>query len=281
MEPPLFAHNLLCYNILVILLISIIFFLFGLIIGSFLNVVIYRLNTGRSLGGRSACLSCQKTLRAYELIPVFSFIGLWGRCRSCKNKISIQYPLVELATGLIFATLFLKFSDLFISNTLNFAATYVYYAAIFSLLTVIVVYDIRHKIIVDALSLTLAILAFIGLFFFNPSNFSGSISFYPHLPAVLDFLSGILVALPFALLWLVSGGKWMGLGDAKLSLGLGWLLGLPLAFSGLVLAFWLGAIVGIALIIFSRKYSIKSEIPFAPYLVFGAFLVFIFGLHIF
>jgi leader peptidase (prepilin peptidase)/N-methyltransferase len=140
---------------------------------------------------------------------------------------------------------------------------------------VIAVYDIRHKIIPDTLSLILGILAFIGLFFFQAYQFS------PHLPSILEFLSGPLIALPFFLFWLVSSGKWMGLGDAKLIIGLGWLLGLSSALSGIVLAFWVGAVVGLALVIFSRKHGMKSELPFAPYLVLGTLLAFLLELHIF
>jgi len=258
-----------------ILSLTVIFFIFGLIIGSFLNVVILRLNTERSFGGRSGCMTCQNTLAWYELIPIFSFLGLQGRCRNCKTKISIQYPLVELVTGLIFATLFLKFQDVFFGPTLVFTITYAYYAAVFSLLVVIAVYDLRHKIIPDALSFVFGILAFVGLFFFNSSGF------YPHLPSILEFLSGLLIAAPFALFWLVSSGKWMGLGDAKLAVGLGWLLGLSRSLSGVVVAFWIGAIFGLSLVIFSKKHGMKSEIPFAPYLVLGALLAFLFELHLF
>ena len=266
--------------------ITTIFFVLGLIIGSFLNVVIFRLNTERSFGGRSGCLACQNQLAWYELIPVFSFLGLRGRCRNCKTKISFQYPLVELLTGLIFALLFLKFQDIFFFNTLVFSFTYAYYTAVFSLLLVIAVYDLKHKIIPDILSLVLGILAFVGLFFFRAAagqiDSSSFAVFYPHLPSTLEFLSGLLIATPFALFWLVSSGRWMGLGDAKLAVGLGWLLGLSRILSGVVVAFWLGAIVGIVLVIFSkRKYGMKSEIPFAPYLVLGALLAFLFELHLF
>jgi leader peptidase (prepilin peptidase)/N-methyltransferase len=206
----------------------------------------------------------------YELLPVFSFLGLRGRCRNCKTKISIQYPLVELATGLIFSLLFLKFKDIFFLSTLEFSFTYAYYAAMFSLLMVIAVYDLKHKIIPDTLSFVFGILAFLGLFFsFN------------HIPTLLQFFSGPLIALPFALLWLVSSGKWMGLGDAKLALGIGWFLGFSLAISALCLAFWIGAVVGIMLVVFSKKHGMKSEIPFAPYLVLGTFLAFIFSLSLF
>jgi prepilin signal peptidase PulO-like enzyme (type II secretory pathway) len=258
-----------------ITILTTIFFVFGLIIGSFLNVVILRFNTERSFGGRSACMSCQNKLTWYELIPIFSFLGLKGRCRTCQTKISITYPLVELVTGLIFATLFLKFQDIFFLNTFIFNFTYAYYAAVFSLLVVIAVYDLRHKIIPDALSLILGLLGFIGLFFFNNSGF------YPHLPSILEFSSGLLIAIPFALFWLVSSGTWMGLGDAKLAIGLGWLLGLSRALSGVVVAFWIGAIVGLSLVIFSKKHGMKSEIPFAPYLILGTLLAFLFELHLF
>ena len=84
-------------------ILTFIFFIFGLIIGSFLNVVILRFNTERSFGGRSGCMSCRKKLFWYELVPLFSFLGLKGRCKNCKTKISWQYPLVEFITGLIFS----------------------------------------------------------------------------------------------------------------------------------------------------------------------------------
>jgi prepilin signal peptidase PulO-like enzyme (type II secretory pathway) len=253
-----------------ILALTIIFFIFGLIIGSFLNVVILRLNTQKSLGGRSACMSCMNKLSWYELLPVLSFLGLRGRCRNCKTKISIQYPLVELITGLIFAGLFLKFQEFFFWHTFIFSFTYAYFAIMFSFLIVIATYDLKHKIIPDSLSFAFGFLAFLSLFFsFN------------HIPTLWQFFSGPLTAFPFAFFWLISSGKWMGLGDAKLALGIGWFLGFSLALSALFLAFWIGAVVGIALVIFSPKYGMKSEIPFAPYLVLGALLVFLFDLHLF
>jgi len=257
------------------LAITIIFFILGIIIGSFLNVVIFRLNTHRSFGGRSGCLSCKKKLAWYELIPLFSYLYLKGRCSGCKTKISKQYFWVEFLTGLIFAGLFLKFQDLFLVNTLIFSATMAYYATMFSVLIVIAFYDLRHKIIPDTLVFVLALLSFVGLFFFD--NFGFNI----HIPSLMQLLAGILIPLPFALFWLVSKGKWMGLGDAKLAIGLGWLLGLSRALSGIVLSFWTGAIVGVLLILFSKKHSIKSEVPFAPFLVLGAILAFLFELHIF
>jgi prepilin signal peptidase PulO-like enzyme (type II secretory pathway) len=265
-------------------ILTIIFFIFGIIIGSFLNVVIFRLNTQKTFGGRSICLSCQHQLSWYELIPLFSFVFLRGRCKNCKTKISIQYPIVEFTVGLIFALLFVKFQDVFFLDVFIFSLTYAYYALMFSLLVVIAVYDIRHKIIPDILSVIFGILAFIGLFFFSAgggSAFGGNAGFNLHLPTLFGFLSGLIIAAPFALLWLVSRGSWMGLGDAKLAIGLGWLFGIYSALSGIVIAFWIGAIVGIILVIFSKKYGMKSEIPLAPYLVLGTLLVFLFNLSLF
>lgn len=261
-----------------ILTITTIFFVLGLIIGSFLNVVIIRLNTERSLGGRSGCMSCRKTLTWYELIPVLSFIALGGRCKGCKIKISRQYPIVEFLTGAIFAALFLKFQDIFFLDTLVFTLSYAYYAAVSTLLVVIAAYDLKHKIIPDTLSLIFGILTFSGLFFFGGE--AGDV-FSPHLPSLWNLLAGLMVSVPFALFWLVSRGAWMGLGDAKLAVGLGWLLGPSRLFSGVTLAFWIGATVGIILILFTRNHKMKSEIPFAPYLVLGSLLAFLLGLHIF
>lgn len=220
-------------------------------------------------------MSCSNTLCWYELIPLFSFICLGGRCLNCKTKISFQYPLVELASGAIFAILFLKFQDLFWTNTLVFAGTYAFYVLMFSILLIIAVYDIKHKIIPDILSFVFGLLAFISLFVFN--NFVFSL----HLPSLFSFLSGVIIATPFAALWLVSKGAWMGLGDAKLALGIGWFLGFSLSLTSLLLSFWIGAIIGVILLIFSKRYGIKSEIPFAPFLVLGTFLAFMFEVYFF
>lgn len=263
-----------------ILLLTAIFFILGLIIGSFLNVVIYRINTKKSLGGRSACMSCKHQLSWYELIPLFSFLALKGRCLKCKTKISIQYPLVEFTTGLIFLSIFLKFTSLGMQDISLFSIIFAYYATLFSLLLVIAVYDLKHKIIPDSLSFIFGVLAFAGLFFFRDYNF------YLHLPSILEISSGIFTAFPFAFFWVISSGRWMGLGDAKLALGIGWLLGLASGLSALVVAFWSGAIIGIILIILSKnskmkKMGMKSEIPFAPFLVLGTFAVFLYGLNLF
>ncbi len=226
-------------------------------------------------------MSCQHKLSWYELIPVFSFIVLGGRCKNCKTKISIQYPIVELLTGFIFAAVFYKLQGMFFTSTLSFIISYIYYTALFSILLVVAVYDIKHKIIPDILSVILGVVAFIGIFFISIDN--PVVHF--HIPSILVFLSGVLVAFPFAFFWLISRGRWMGLGDAKLALGIGWMLGIASALSALVVAFWSGAIIGVALIIIQKSraggMNMKSEIPFAPFLVFGTLIAFVFGLNLF
>lgn len=248
---------------------QIIFFIFGAIVGSFLNVIICRYNTGESvISGRSRCFSCGKKLRWHELIPVFSFIIQKGRCKDCGSKISWQYPAVEILTGLIFLLIF-NFSSYGVS-AIGGQFSLFYLLVIFSILIIIAVYDLRHKIIPNAFVYSFDILAFLSLF----GNLKLEIR---NLIDWVGFFAGILFFLFFALFWLVSRGKWMGLADAKLALGIGWLLGLTKGFWALLLSFWAGAVVGIfLLILFRKRYNMKSEMPFAPFLAFGATIAFLF-----
>ncbi len=237
----------------------IIVFILGLIIGSFLNVVILRYNTGRSLGGRSGCFSCGKVLHWYELLPVISFLVQGGKCRGCGSKVSWQYPLVEFATGLLFALVYSVFAS---AGGILIAL----YLIVASLLVVITVYDLRHKIIPD---LFVFLFIFLGLLqaFFLPGSLLVNIE--------ATIIGGLATALPLFLLWAVSRGRWLGFGDVKLALGMGLFLGVRNGLSSLMLAFWLGAIIGVALITIPKllkkkkkgAYHMKSELPFAPFLI--------------
>ena len=247
---------LFVYNKIYGMLISGFVFIFGAIIGSFLNVVIYRYHTGKTVGGRSQCLTCGKTLTARELIPIFSFFTQRGKCRKCGAKISRQYPLVEIATGLLFLLIYTLHPALY---------ALLYHWIVASILVVIVAYDIRHTIIPDGFAYPFAILAFLYGLFSPPVGVS----------LFWFVLSGPLLAVPFAFLWLVSQGRWMGLGDAKLALGIGWFLGWYQGLSALIIAFWIGAIVGILLLFLkSKRFTMKSEIPFGPFLILGMWIVF-------
>lgn len=244
-------------------------FIFGAVIGSFLNVVSLRWNTGMGVKGRSKCFSCGKGLVWHELIPIFSFAAQKGRCKKCKSKISWQYPVVEFLSGAVFTLIFVKFPPVDVAA----AITTLLYLLITALLIVITVYDIRHKIIPDGLSYTFAAIAFVGLFFGGATVF--------HLPLLINVLAGPLCALPFALLWAISKGQWMGLGDAKLMLGIGWTLGFVAGVSSIVLAFWIGAVVSVVwMLVMFRKIKGGYEIPFAPYLILGMYIVLLFGVSV-
>ncbi len=207
-------------------------------------------------------MSCGKTLTWKELIPVFSFLIQRGSCKKCKSKISWQYPIVEIATGAVFILLLLFFPP----TTYSLAFKTVLYAIITAVLMVICIYDIRHKIIPDNLAFLFAGLSILSLFVGGDTWF--------HIPSMWALLAGPILALPFVLIWLVSKGTWMGLGDGKLVLGIGWLLGINSGVNALVLAFWIAAFVSVVyLLIRYRKLRSRVEIPFGPYLILGMYIV--------
>lgn len=259
-------------------LVFIFIFLLGTIIGSFLNVVIFRFNTSKSITtGRSICMTCNQTLRWYELIPLFSYLFQLGKCRRCAEKISHQYPIVESVTGLMFVLVAYHFIPLIFFSTLTYLLLVIFFTFIFSLLIVISVYDIRHKVIPDKLVFIFSLTAFLSLFI-NYTDFGTLFA----LPGVSAFLAGPILALPFFLIWFLSRGKWMGLGDAKLMLGLGWILGIYMGLASMILAFWIGAIVSLFIMFFFKmKVNMKTEIPFAPFLIISAFIVFLFSIDVF
>lgn len=253
-------------------------FIFGTIIGSFLNVVVLRLNTGKSINGRSACFSCGTKLSAFELVPLWSFIFLKGKCKTCRSKISIQYPLVELLTGLVFLVVIVKIYSSYIISFFD-VIVLLYHFLIFSILIGIAVYDIRHKIVPDILAFLFALFTFLGLFIFY--DIRELFSF----PGVLDLLAGPILFLPFFLLWLVSSGRWMGLGDAKLAIGVGFMLGLASGASAIIVGFWAGALFALVYMFVTKirkgkSIGLKSEIPFAPFIIFGTFLSFVMDLDL-
>ena len=239
---------------------------FGMVIGSFLNVVILRYGTGLSFAkGHSRCFSCSHRLSWYDLIPFFSFLFLKGRCRYCKSKISSQYPLIEMISGLVL--LLLYFNVFWVNPTL-----FVFDALIFYILLMIATYDFRHKIIPDGLVYSFVIISLLRIVYLI--GFGRLFSF----PFYLDLLAGPALFLFFYILWAISRGRWIGFADAKLALGVGWFLGFFASISAIILSFWIGAIISLAIIAFgklnllSKKLTIKSEIPFAPFIILAVFL---------
>ncbi len=222
------------------------------------------------IGGRSKCFSCGKTLAWYELVPVISFLLQAGRCVKCKAKISWQYPLVETLTGLIFVLLTFTIMPQDFGGALLLVA----HLIMGCLLIAILVYDAHHKIIPDPFVYAFIIIAGISLFLGGETGI--------HMPLIRDVLAGPILFAPFALIWLFSKGRAMGFGDAKLAWGIGWALGLAQGLSAIILAFWIGAIVGVYKIIKDRKHvGMKSEIPFAPFLIIGIYLALWIGADIY
>jgi leader peptidase (prepilin peptidase)/N-methyltransferase len=253
-------------------------FIFGVIIGSFLNVYIYRLHTGKSLSGSSHCLSCGTSLKFYELVPLFSYLVLMGKCRTCQAVIPSRYFLVELLTGLLFVAVVFSVAD---------TISLFLFWFLMSVLVVIAVYDLYHMIIPDELVLALLATAFLHEFHMLVIGLSVTTFAY-------DILFAFLGSLFLFMLWRMSEGRWIGFGDVKLFLPLGMLVGYTGVFSMLVLSFWIGAIIGLLLLAFqyfkkrgqphlrflTRELTIKSAVPFAPFLISGFLAVFFLDLDV-
>lgn len=241
---------------IIILIISL--FLFGLAVGSFLNCVIYRLELKEFkkekksfLIGKSFCPSCKHVLAWHDLIPIASFFILRRKCRYCKKKISIQYPLVELITGILFLFIFLIFDNfLFVCFLL----------IISSFLIIIFVYDLKHFIIPDSAIYSAIIITFLYNIVFN-SQFLVNNSIFAAIGAGLFFLA----------IFTLSMGRWMGFGDVKTVFFMGLFLGFPAVIVALFFSFLIGAIIGIILIILKKK-GLKSEVPFGPFLIIGTYI---------
>lgn len=269
-------------------------FLLGLAVGSFLNSVIFRLETGEGLafsGGkvaRSYCRHCGRVLRWFELIPVASFLGLKGRCRTCRTRLSWQYPTVELLAGVLFAfVVWQVFAPVWQASALAVLdvklarlLTVVFSWYVVSVLIVVSVYDLRHYLIPDVVILPALLLAVV----YNGvsdlaaiTEGSGRVLTAAEFSRTLSGLgAGIGAAVFFWALVAISRGRWLGLGDVKLVLFMGLVLGWPRILPALVLAFWVGAIGGGVMLLVGRK-QLKSPIPFGPSLAFGTIAVLLLG----
>jgi prepilin signal peptidase PulO-like enzyme (type II secretory pathway) len=277
-------------------IVYIIIFIFGLIVGSFLNVVIFRLENGEKIiNDRSKCMHCGHVLAWYDLIPVLSFLFLSGKCRYCRKKIFWQYPLVELGTGilflLIFSFQFSIFNEFSISNfqlisNIRYPILHLlFWFFIVSALIIVFVYDLKHYIIPDKVIYP-AIIATLGFDLFNGivvnNNFQSRVLGISNFQSILNsqflnfLFSAILASAFFYAIVIITRGKGMGGGDVKLGFLMGLILGWPLVLIALLLSFILGSIVGIFLILTGKK-KMKSMIPFGPFLVLGTFMALFFG----
>lgn len=224
--------------------------IFGLIIGSFLNAIIYRLKSGDSIvKSRSKCTHCQRQLKAKDLVPLFSWLALKGKCRFCNDKISWQYPAVEFITALLFIIGYLilvtDFSTFIILN-------YIFYLIAISFLIVIFVFDHLHQLILDKVTIPLMVIAIIFIFVLR-------LNWTEHV------LAGIAGGAWFGWQYVLSKGKWIGGGDIRLGIIMGLLLGFPGVIVALFLAYILGAIVGVYLLA-TKKRDRGSQIAFGTFL---------------
>ncbi len=237
--------------------------IFGLTVGSFLNVCIDRLPRGESIStGRSHCEGCGRQLTARELVPVISYLALKGRCRSCGAQIPRRLPCVEAATALVFAGLYLTNLP-----TTSFVLLVVYAC----ILIVVFVIDLEHglilnKVVYPALALALVVAAVV------PPQWLGSLGPHPFVSALTGAATGFVLLFIIAL---ASRGG-MGWGDVKFAAFMGAATGFPLIFVALFVGTIVGGVVGVLLLAF-RKKGRKQAIPFGPFLAAGTLVALLWG----
>lgn len=233
-------------------------FLMGLIIGSFLNVCIYRIPKGDSIIYPSShCMNCNTTLKPWDLIPFLSYFFYRGKCRYCGTKISIQYPFIELLNGLIYLFLYYKF---------GYSLRFIQYGILSSLLIVISMIDLKYQIIPNRL----IILGFISSFLFQLPLFIKDISL------LVKSITGLLLGGGiFLLISIITKGA-MGGGDIKLMGVLGFWLGWKWILFVMFLSFFLGAIISILLLLLKIK-GRKDMIPFGPFIGIATLMTVFYG----
>lgn len=255
-------------------------FVFGLLLGSFLNVCIYRLPKDESVvRPRSRCPHCGQPVRWYDNIPVVSFLLLGGRCRDCGAAISFLYPAVELLTGALFALLV---------SRLGFAPAAAKYALFVSLMLILAFADLSERLLPDEITIGGAVAGVaLSLLWPLPPGLISLIltleraNLSPRAVSVAESLAGAVVA-P-ALLFLVAEiyyrvrfREGMGLGDVKMMALIGAFLGLQQALFAMMLASVLGAVLGLIFILLFRK-GMAYELPFGTFLAFAAILLVVWG----
>ena len=247
--------------------------LLGLFIGSFLNVVVVRLHKGKSFAtGRSECPKCHHQLKWYELLPIASYIIQKGRCRSCSKHISAQYPLMELLTGFVFASLALHFAGASSAGIALLSRLSIFSLSVSlvvaSLLIVAAVYDAKWMLLPDSVMLPAI---FIALFYVVSLN-----TIFGQEVLLSRLIAALIFGVFFTTLWAVSSGKWLGDGDIRLAVVMGLMLSLPQLIIGVFFAFNIAAVVSIGLLA-TKKKTRHDAVPLGPFLILGTFLGLMFG----
>ena len=242
-------------------------FLLGISIGSFLNVLIYRFPKRENfLISRSFCPKCHHKLNWSDLIPLFSFFLLRGKCRYCKKSISFHYPLIEFLTGILLCLIFYRLE-------INFLF-FIYFSIISILLILIFFYDLKYYIIPNIAVYSLIVFTLI----FNVFSkiFPEILILAPEYSTLNTIYTALGASFCFFLIFLISQGKWLGFGDVKLIFFMGLFLGFPKILIAIFLASLIGSIIGLGLIALGKK-GFKSEIPFGPFLIMGTYFALFWG----
>ncbi len=235
------------------------FFVLGSAVGSFLNVVIDRTTRGETILGRSYCDHCKAKLGVFDLVPVVSFFSLGAKCRFCKQPLSWQYPLVESATAVLFAFTFWHLAG---DSNLSLS-TLIYYLFLISVVEVVAVVDWKFSLIPTTFVFAASIVSLFYNYFVLPS------------PLFLDHIMAAFgAALFFLVIVVATRGRGMGQGDVVLAFLMGIVLGTQGVAVSVFLAFLMGALVSIGLIIFKKR-KFGQTVPFAPFLA-GGFLLALF-----
>ncbi len=252
-------------------MIALILFVFGLVFGSFVNAYVWRFKKRKNwVSERSICPNCKHTLHAKDLVPVFSWLSLMGKCRYCKKPISVQYPAVELLTALLFGLSYVYWPY---SLTILGWLSFIVWLGCLVIFMALLVYDVKWKLLPDKMVLTLTILASILVILLAILNSSWLGLFW-------SVVSGLVFFAIFWVLFQVSDGKWIGGGDVKMAFSLGLIVG---SVVNVFLAIFLASVIGTLLVLPSlatKKLSFGSKIPFGPLLISATIIVFLFGQQI-
>lgn len=235
-------------------------FILGLMLGSYLNSWMWRIHNHKYVfGGRSICVHCSRQLTWYENIPLFSFIFLRGRCRTCHKPIPLDYFLVELGTAIVMLIIAVYFMN---RQFVPWQAFSVFFFT--AVLIVVFVYDLKYMMVLTGLAWLAAVVGALVNYFFLGFTLQ-------------SLLLGLIIGMGFFLAqFVVSKGEWIGGGDIRLGAMIGLWLGFPNIVLALFLSYILGAIVAVPLLLSKRK-GMNSAVPFGTFLAVGTFITLLWG----
>lgn len=285
-----------------IYLFSTIAFLFGLVFGSFNNVLIHRLPKDQNIGGRSRCLHCQREIPLKDLIPLLSYIVLRGKCRRCGKDISIYYPIVELLTGLAFSFVTFWVLNYYLSLSIFYYLPLLFFWLFFVDILIITFFsDLIYGIIPDQVTFSSMVVAVVyqiftpafnvvatylslkfsssplAPYFLPPySNHIYTVAWRGFSPLLATLIAAFIIGLVFYLIIVFSKGRAMGGGDLKLGFLMSLILGWPLVLVAIFIGLLTGALLSVLLILIHRK-RFGQTVPFGPFLTVGTFVTIFWG----